>query len=105
VKVAVHGAGSIGCWVGGAWAAGGLDVTLIGRERVGREIAENGLILTDSEAGRIALRPDQIRFSARPKELAGADIAFASDLPRASGMSSSSALVVSIFSSGDTGSS
>jgi galactokinase len=32
-----------------------------------------------------------------PGELAGADIAFASDLPRASGMSSSSALVVSVF--------
>ena len=32
-----------------------------------------------------------------PGELCGADIAFASDLPRASGMSSSSALVVSIF--------
>jgi galactokinase len=32
-----------------------------------------------------------------PGALSGADIAFASDLPRASGMSSSSALVVSIF--------
>lgn len=32
-----------------------------------------------------------------PGELSGADIAFASDLPRASGMSSSSALVVGLF--------
>jgi 2-dehydropantoate 2-reductase len=74
VKIAVHGAGSIGCYVGGAWAACGLDVTLIGRERVGREIAENGLTLTDSGGGRIALRPDEIRFSAQPADLAGADI-------------------------------
>ncbi len=74
MKIAVHGAGSIGCWVGGTWAAAGLDVTLIGRERVGREIAENGLTLTDSDGGRIALRPDEIRFSTRPEDLAGADI-------------------------------
>lgn len=74
MKIAVHGAGSIGCWVGGAWAACGLDITLIGRERVGREIAENGLTLTDSDGGRIALRPDEIRFSAQPSDLAGADI-------------------------------
>jgi len=74
LRIAVHGAGSIGCWVGGTWAAAGLDVTLIGRERVGREIAENGLTLTDSEGGRIALRPDEIRFSTRPQDLAGADI-------------------------------
>ena len=33
-----------------------------------------------------------------PGSLAGADIAFASDLPRASGLSSSSALVVALFS-------
>jgi len=73
LKIVVHGAGSIGCYVGGAWAAAGLDVTLIGREKVQREIAENGLTITDS-AGRIALRPDEIHFSTRPKDLAGADI-------------------------------
>jgi 2-dehydropantoate 2-reductase len=74
VKIAVHGAGSIGCWVGGAWAAGGLDITLIGRAPVGREIADNGLTLTDGEGGRIALRPDEIRFATGPEDLAGADI-------------------------------
>ena len=74
MKIAVHGAGSIGCYVGGAWAAAGLDVTLIGRERVGREIAENGLTLTDSEGRRMELRPDEIRFSTRQKDLAGADL-------------------------------
>jgi 2-dehydropantoate 2-reductase len=74
VKIAVHGAGSIGCYVGGAWAAAGLDLTLIGRERIGQEIAENGLTLTDSEGRRIELRPDEIRFSSRPKDLPGADL-------------------------------
>jgi 2-dehydropantoate 2-reductase len=74
VKIAVHGAGSIGCYVGGAWAAAGLAITLIGRERVGQEIADNGLTLTDSGGGRIALRPDELRFSTWPRDLAGADI-------------------------------
>jgi 2-dehydropantoate 2-reductase len=74
MKIAVLGAGSIGCYVGGAWAAAGLDVTLIGRERIGREIAENGLTLTDGEGRRIDLRPDEIPFSTRPKDLAGADL-------------------------------
>src|SRR5256885_1024650 len=58
----------------GAWAAAGLDVTLIGRERTRAEIAENGLTLTDSSGGRIALRPDEIKFATSAKALAGADI-------------------------------
>jgi len=73
-RIAVHGAGSIGCWVGGAWAASGLDVTLIGRESVRGEIAGNGLTLTDSEGGRIELRPDEVKFATSAKALAGADI-------------------------------
>jgi 2-dehydropantoate 2-reductase len=73
-KIVVHGAGSVGCWIGGTWAAAGLDVTLIGRERIGREIAEHGLNITDSDGGRIALVPDAIRFSTRAKDLAAADI-------------------------------
>ena len=39
-----------------------------------REIAADGLILTDSEGGRIALRPDEVKFATQPKALAGADI-------------------------------
>jgi 2-dehydropantoate 2-reductase len=34
VRIAVFGAGAIGCWVGGRLAAGGAQVTLIGRARV-----------------------------------------------------------------------
>lgn len=34
MKLAVFGAGAIGCWIGGRLAAGGADVTLIGRPRV-----------------------------------------------------------------------
>ncbi len=37
-KIAVFGAGAIGCWVGGRLATGGANVTLIGRARVMDEL-------------------------------------------------------------------
>jgi 2-dehydropantoate 2-reductase len=64
----------MGCWVGGGWTAAGLDVTLLGRPRVGEEIGANGLTLTDSAGGRIALRPDEIRFTADSRVLRDADL-------------------------------
>jgi 2-dehydropantoate 2-reductase len=45
-KIAVFGAGAIGCYVGGRLAAGGANVVLIGRRRVMDELA-GGLHLTD----------------------------------------------------------
>lgn len=44
--IAIFGAGAIGCWVGGRLAAGGADVTLIGRARVMDELA-GGLQVTE----------------------------------------------------------
>ena len=46
MKIAVFGAGAIGCWVGGRLAAGGADVTLIGRPRVMSELGD-GLVLSE----------------------------------------------------------
>ncbi|HEX8380095.1 MAG TPA: 2-dehydropantoate 2-reductase N-terminal domain-containing protein, partial [Allosphingosinicella sp.] len=74
MKVAILGAGSVGCFVGGAWAAAGIPVSFVGREKIGREIAENGLTLTDHSGWRVRLAPDQVDFSTRPAALAGADI-------------------------------
>lgn len=74
MNVAIFGAGSIGCFVGGAWAAAGVPVTFIGRERIGRELGEHGLTLTDYSGWRARLAPEAIEFSARPAALAGADI-------------------------------
>ena len=72
--IVVHGAGSVGCYLGAAWKAAGLPVTLLGRKRVGEEIEANGLTITDSEGGRIALRPDEVDFTSDPKALSKADI-------------------------------
>lgn len=73
-RIVVHGAGSVGCWIGAVWTAAGLDVSFIGRESVRDEIREHGLAVTDTAAGRISLPADSIRFETRPKALAKADL-------------------------------
>ena len=73
-KVAILGAGSIGCYVGGAWQAAGVDVTFIGRERIAAEIEANGLTLTDQEGWRVRFEPGEVDFSTKPAALAKADI-------------------------------
>ncbi len=73
-KIAIHGAGAIGCFIGGAWASAGVPVTFIGRERIGREIGENGLTLTDYSGRRVRLAPEQVEFSTKANALADADI-------------------------------
>jgi 2-dehydropantoate 2-reductase len=74
LRVAIFGAGSIGCFVGGAWAAAGVTTSFVGRERIGREIAGNGLTLTDYSGWRVRLAPEAVDYSTRPAALAGADI-------------------------------
>lgn len=72
--IVIHGAGSVGCWIGAAWLAAGLSVSFVGRRGVKEEIAGNGLTATDGEGRRIELRPDEILFSTSPSELKRADI-------------------------------
>ncbi len=74
MKIVVFGAGSIGCFVGGAWQAAGLDVSYIGREAIGAAIAEHGLTLTDSAGWRTKLAPEQVSFSTKPAALKAADV-------------------------------
>jgi 2-dehydropantoate 2-reductase len=72
--IVVHGAGSVGCYIGAAWMAGGLPVSFLGRQTVKDEIAANGLTATDSERRRIEIRPDEVDFSTNAKALRRADI-------------------------------
>lgn len=46
LRIAVFGAGAIGCWVGGRLSAAGADVTLIGRARLMAEL-ERGLRVSE----------------------------------------------------------
>ena len=43
----VHGAGAIGCYVGGRLAAGGRQVTLVGRHGVISDVRRLGLQISD----------------------------------------------------------
>ena len=70
----MHGAGSIGCYVGGCWLAAGLDVSFLGRERIGREIAEHGLAVSDNQGFSVHFEPERVRFETRPASLRKADI-------------------------------
>jgi 2-dehydropantoate 2-reductase len=72
--IVVHGAGSVGCYIGAAWMAAGLPVSFLGRDSVRDEIAANGLTVTDSERRRIEIRPDEVDFATKPKALARADV-------------------------------
>lgn len=72
--IAVMGAGSIGCYVGGRLAAGGASVVLIGRERLGRELAAHGLRVSDYRGFSAVLRPDQFTYATDVHAAESADL-------------------------------
>jgi 2-dehydropantoate 2-reductase len=74
LKVAILGAGSVGCFVGGAWAAAGLEVGFIGRERIADAVRANGLTLTDFSGWRVRLAPGRVDYSTKASALADADL-------------------------------
>ena len=71
-RVAVLGAGSVGCFIGGCWQAAGLPVTFIGRPGVAEDIGANGL--TVSDYGGWQQRLTQVDYRTDPAALADADI-------------------------------
>lgn len=68
--IAVFGAGSIGCWVGGRLAAGGAAVRLIGRPRIMEELT-GGLRVTDLDGFDATV---QVETATEPEAAAGAEI-------------------------------
>src|SRR3954452_5107971 len=61
--VVVAGAGSIGCFVGGALAHAGRRVALLARPRVIEEINDNGLKVTSFEGLHRTLAANQLALS------------------------------------------
>ena len=47
MKIAILGAGSIGCFIGGAWAAAGIPVSFVGREPTATLTLRSGRIDVD----------------------------------------------------------
>jgi 2-dehydropantoate 2-reductase len=72
--VVILGAGSVGCFIGGAWLAAGCSLSFVGRERIQQDVKANGLTLSDHAGWRIHLAPDLIDFATKPAALAKADI-------------------------------
>lgn len=74
MKIVVAGAGSVGCFVGGALANSGRQVTFFGRERMRNELQANGLHLTDLTGLDTRVGPDAFEFSTDPNVLSHGDI-------------------------------
>ena len=73
-KIAILGAGSVGCFIGGAWQAAGLPVTFIGRPKLSQDIDRHGLILTDYSGWRVEFEPGDVDYRCGPEALDEADI-------------------------------
>lgn len=73
-RVVVFGAGAIGGWIGGCWAAAGLPVQLVGRQAVKNEVEAHGLHLTDHAGLSVDLQPEQVPVTTSAKALGNADV-------------------------------
>jgi 2-dehydropantoate 2-reductase len=59
-RIAVYGAGSIGCFVGGLLVLAGRHVTFLARPRIAAELAVNGLLVSDLEGLEARVTPDAL---------------------------------------------
>ncbi len=73
LKVGVIGAGAIGCHVGGALAATGADVVLVGRDRLKTEIESFGITLEDLDGTVRRVDKERIAFETSASALADRD--------------------------------
>ena len=73
-KIVIAGAGSIGCYVGGALALAGRDVRLLLRQRLSEELRAHGLTISDHTGRSRHLAPGQFGLATDPSALATADI-------------------------------
>ena len=72
--ICIFGAGSIGCYVGGRLAAAGAHVSFVGRERLAKEIAANGLRLTDYRGADLRLGAADVDYRIDPAIAAEVDL-------------------------------
>lgn len=73
-KVAILGAGSVGCFIGGAWAVSGVPVTFIGRPKLSKDVDQYGLTLTDYSAWEARLAPGDVDYRCGPEGLEDAEV-------------------------------
>lgn len=73
LNIAIVGAGSIGCYLGGCLLSAGYNVTLIGRPRIQEQINTHGLTLTDWRERNEHIPAEQINFSLALSDIKHAD--------------------------------
>jgi 2-dehydropantoate 2-reductase len=73
-KVAILGAGSVGCFIGGSWQAAGVPITFIGRPKLSRDIDEHGLTLTDYSGWEARLAPGDVDYRCGAEGLDQAEV-------------------------------
>jgi len=73
-RIAVVGAGSIGCFVGGMLARGGHSVSLVARPRIIDEIRRNGLRLTSADGVDDVVPAGRLTLSETPDMLSAAEV-------------------------------
>jgi 2-dehydropantoate 2-reductase len=73
-KIAILGAGSVGCFIGGAWASTGLPVTLIGRPKISQDLDAHGLTVSDYTGWQAHLPPGDVDYRCGPEGLDEAEI-------------------------------
>jgi len=74
LRIAVFGAGSVGCYVGGRLLAAGGDVVLIGRPRLADILAEHPLRVSDLTGFSAEILPGAIPFVTDASAAADADL-------------------------------
>jgi 2-dehydropantoate 2-reductase len=72
--IAIFGAGSIGCYVGGRLLGNGSKVVFIGRARLGQVLQEQGLQLSDYHGWQKKIAPADLDFSTDARAVAHADL-------------------------------
>jgi 2-dehydropantoate 2-reductase len=74
MRVGILGAGSIGCYIGACLIRGGVDVVLVGRERLRDEVAAHGMRITDADGASFELQPGQVHIALTTEVLADCDL-------------------------------
>ncbi len=73
-KIAILGAGSIGCYLGGLLASQGLEVLFFGREKLKQATQDHGLTLTHFSHPDIKIAPRDIAVETTPNRLSECEI-------------------------------
>ena len=73
-NVTILGAGSVGCFIGGGWAAAGVPVTFIGRPKLSNDVDQFGLTLSDYSGWQARLAPGDVDYRCGPEGLDEAEI-------------------------------